>query len=169
MGIGLSLRVKKLQRFNEKAESFIVALGGLLILLFLAGVVFDVASRIYGYSISWMQEITTFIFVWTVFLGASVIYKKGALYTIDILPKRTPPVVLRMLEILAVIVNAFCVFILLYYGYELAVMGIGRVSQPSGIRIVYAFASIPVSAAFMTLFTLEIVVRLIAGSAGRKA
>jgi TRAP-type C4-dicarboxylate transport system permease small subunit len=169
MGIGLSSLEKKLQRFNEKAESAIIALGGFLILLFLAGVVLDVASRIYGYSISWMQEITTFIFVWTVFLGSSVIYKKGALYTINILPKRTPKVILRILEILVIVANAFCISILLYYGYELSAMGIGRVSQPSGIRIVYAFASIPVAAAFMTLFTLEIVMRFNAGPAGRNA
>jgi len=150
----------RLQGINQKAESFIIAMGGFLILLFLSGVFLDVASRVLGFTISWMQEITTFIFVWAVFLGASIIFKQGALYTIDIFPKTLPVGILKLVSVTIICIEAICIFMVLKYGLEIAVMGIGRVSQPSGIRIVYAFASIPISAAFMVLFLAEIVLNL---------
>jgi len=141
-------------------ESCITWIGGFLILLFLSGVFIDVATRILGFTIAWMQEITTFIFVWAVFLGAAVVYRQGILYTITILPKAFPAGILRFIRVIVIGINFFALYILLVYGFELSIMGIGRTSQPSGVRIVYAFASIPLSAAFMALFSIEITLNL---------
>jgi TRAP-type C4-dicarboxylate transport system permease small subunit len=107
------------------------------------------------------------VFVWAVFLGATVIFRQGIMYTIDILPESLPAGINRTLRLLVVLIDAFFIFVVFRFGVDLAVMGVGRISQPSGIRIVYAFASIPISAAFMVLFLGEIALRNLMPKEGR--
>lgn len=143
------------EKTNDAVHKALQGIGGLLIFLFLAGVFTDVTVRIFGYSIDWMQEITTFIFIWACFLGVPAVFRKGHLYTIDLIPKSIPPRIQWVLRGVVLILTACFIWYFLYYGIQLSLMGIHRTSQPSNVRIVYAFAAIPVSGFLFLLFYIE--------------
>lgn len=147
--------VNRVKHASIQLENLLLLIGAFLIIGFFSGVVLDVGSRIAGKPIDWLQEASTVVFVWTCLLGAPVVYRRNALYRIDLLPARGGGRIPILLNGITLVFEGLFIWVLLRYGASLALLGMDRVSQPSGMPMILGFAALPVAGLAFSLFYAE--------------
>ena len=70
-----------------------------------------VARMVFGLPIVWAEDLTVFMFVWTTFLGAAVLYDRKQALAIDALVNRFPT---RVQRVVAFVVDAFLLVALVW-------------------------------------------------------
>lgn len=137
----------------------------LLGLLF-AGLILTIAWQVGGREVLrvpaiWTQEAALFLFTWCVFLGSAVAVRRSAHYVCEVLPPSMPRgrACLKLLGDAGIAVAAL---VLLWGGWGFAEIGLYRDLETLGIAEAWQMAAMPVGAALMLLFLIEVVVRDIA-------
>lgn len=137
----------------------------LLGLLF-AGLILTIAWQVCGREVLrvpaiWTQEAALFLFTWCVFLGSAVAVRRSAHYVCEVLPPSMPRgrACLKLLGDAGIAVAAV---VLLWGGWSFTEIGLFRDLQTLGIAEAWQMAAMPVGAALMLLFLIEVVVRDIA-------
>jgi len=126
----------------------------LVIFFFVVGL--DVFLRNINFlpTILWGQEIAMISFIWSVFLGGAVVYRKKEHFKIEILPLNIRKN--KFTQFFIIILALFFSYIFLKEGIILAIkIGLHRGSRPSGIPLIWVFVSIPIAGFSMILFTIE--------------
>jgi TRAP-type C4-dicarboxylate transport system permease small subunit len=115
----------------------------------------DIVTRTIGYPWLWLQEVTSTLFIYGIFVGAAVATRRNDhLYltaVADALHGRSRLVVELIIRITVLMVAA-C---LVYYGYVNYLRGFGSFRLPSMTPIASLYAAIPLSGALIFLFTVE--------------
>jgi TRAP-type C4-dicarboxylate transport system permease small subunit len=130
-----------------------------LIILFISmlvcGALQIVARFILQTPISWSEELLTYSFVWSSFLGASLAIDKLAHFNVDVFIRHFPPPLAKFVLYVIWLVMLWFTAFLAYKGYILAKLNIVQTMDVLPISMVWAYMSIPVSAVFMFVHTLE--------------
>ena len=132
-------------------------------LAFTVGLIFiQVIMRyVFRNSLSWSEELARYLFLWQIWLGASFAVKEHAHLRIEALVDHLSPSRRRILEIVALLAwFAFSLF-LAVKGSELTLLLLkrGQVSPAMRLPMAYAYASVPVGAALMSIRLVEEMVR----------
>jgi len=142
-------------RALDRLELILMILCGVLCFGFSMSVTADIVTRTIGHPWLWLQEVTSTLFIYAIFLGAAVATRRNDhLYLTAIsesmhgLPRLIVEVTLRVV-VLAV---AAC---LIWYGYQNYLRGFGSFRLPSGTPIASLYAVIPLSGLLIALFTIE--------------
>ena len=136
-------------------ELFLMILCGLILFGFSVTVIFDIVSRIFGHPWLWLQEVTQTLFIYGIFLGASVAVRRNDhlhLTSITESLKGKPRIFVEVLTRLVVLGVAIC---LVYFGYLNFLRGFTSYRMPSMTPIASLYAVIPVAGLFICLFTIE--------------
>lgn len=136
--------------FLEKISNIII---GILVAIITTTVFIQVVYRILGLSIPWTDEVARFSFIWLVFIGASVQVKNNAHFSVTIIKDRIKNH--KYLDIFVYTAMLILGFVLLIYGKEYALMGLGRVSPVMHIRMIWIYAAIPVGGLLMIIYIIE--------------
>ncbi|WP_340107385.1 TRAP transporter small permease [Pikeienuella sp. HZG-20] len=132
----------------------------LLVGLLLAGIVFIMLLAIWSRyiendSLAWTEQVSRILFVWITFLGAAVLYRRGAHIAIDffldLMPRRLAAIVRAANE--TMMLGLFLV--LLIYGAKLSISNLGQTYGALDVSPSTHYFAAPVSAALMILFWLE--------------
>jgi TRAP-type C4-dicarboxylate transport system permease small subunit len=141
------------------------ALLRLLALLF-GALILTIAWQVVGREVLrvpaiWTQEAALFLFAWCVFLGSAVAVRRSAHYVCEVLPPSMPRgrACLKLLGDAGVAVAAS---VLLWGGWGFAEIGLFRDLETLGIAEAWQMAAMPVGAALILLFLIEVVGRDIA-------
>lgn len=105
--------------------------------------------------ISWSEELLTYAFVWSSFLGASLAVDQLAHFNVDIFIHHFPPKFARFVLYLVWLTMLWFTAFLTYKGAILAQLNIVQTMDVLPLSMVWAYASIPVSAAFMFVHTAD--------------
>ena len=137
-------------------EKMLLLISTFFLVAFIIVVAIDVFARNVSFvpTILWGQEIAMMAFIWSVFTGGAVTYRRREHFKIEILPRKiiNNIYVKSALLILAIIFAG----VFLTEGLKLAfTIGLKRGSRPSGIPLVLVFLSIPLCGISMILFTIE--------------
>lgn len=107
---------------------------GFFLVAMVSLVILNVLLRfIFSYSISWAEEVSTVCFVWSVFIGASAVYKHKMDVGIDVLIQRLPArgqsYVRLLVSILLLLINGYIfymsiVFTVIAWSKPTAVLGV---------------------------------------------
>jgi len=105
--------------------------------------------------IGWSEELLTYSFTWTSFLGASMaIYTKGH-FSVDLLMKKLPAVMVKPLNIFTwLLILVFSLFILILGSVLTKANTIQRMNILP-ISMMWAYMAMPVCGAFIFLHALE--------------
>ncbi len=127
----------------------------LFVSMLLCGVLQIVARFVLHTPIAWSEEMLTYSFVWSSFLGASLAVDQLAHFNVDIFilhfPRKLARAVLYLVWGIMLWFDAF----LVYKGTILAQLNIVQMMDVLPISMMWAYASLPVSAAFMFVHTAE--------------
>ncbi len=143
---------KVLDNFESYACQLLLAF--FVVLLFLQ----ILLREFFQFSLSWGEELATYLFVWFVFLGASYACRLGAhnrvTFQFKILPKKVSMAIEAFSDLIWVIFN--CYFIFLSYKFVFVKMNLFWKSQTMGIPMKYVYMILPFSFGLMTLRVLQV-------------
>lgn len=144
-----------LVRLGSRLEELQLRIGSVLMIGLTLTVFADVIFRETDYPIVWLQDLTRFIFMWTIYIGMAIGIRRGTHYRIDLFPAATPKAVVRALAVFSYICQIAFASLLLIYGVDFALVTKDRLAMPSEFPVMYQAISIPVSAVFMLYYLVE--------------
>jgi TRAP-type C4-dicarboxylate transport system permease small subunit len=139
----------------DKLELVLMIVCGLLCFGFSLSVTADIVTRSIGRPWLWLQEVTSTLFIYAIFIGAAVATRRNDhlyLTAISEAMHGTPRLIVEIIIRLVVLGVAFC---LIYFGYINYIRGFGSFRLPSGTPIASLYAAIPLSGVLIALFTVE--------------
>ncbi|HKG99346.1 MAG TPA: TRAP transporter small permease [Bradyrhizobium sp.] len=142
-------------RALDKLELFLMVLCGMLCFGFSLSVTFDIITRTVGHPWLWLQEVTSTLFVYAIFIGTAVATRRNDhlyLTAISEALHGAPRLIVEIVIRVVVLGVAFC---LIWFGYINYVRGFGSFRLPSGTPIASLYAAIPLSGVLIGLFTIE--------------
>ena len=146
----------------DKLELVLMIICGVLCFGFSLSVTCDIVTREIGRPWLWLQEVTSTLFIYAIFIGAAVATRRNDhlyLTAISEAMHGTPRLVVEIVIRLVVLGVACC---LMRYGYLNYLRGFGSFRLPSGTPIASLYAVIPLSGLLIALFTIEQMVNGIA-------
>jgi TRAP-type C4-dicarboxylate transport system permease small subunit len=145
-------------RALDRLELVLMMLCGILCFGFSMSVTADIVTRTIGHPWLWLQEVTSTLFIYAIFIGAAVATRRNDhLYLTAISESMhgTSRVIVEIVTRTLVLGVACC---LIRYGYLNYVRGFGSFRLPSGTPIASLYAIIPLSGILIALFTVEQIV-----------
>src|SRR5215468_4248677 len=128
---------------------------GLLLFGFSLSVTADIVTRTIGRPWLWLQEVTSTLFIYAIFIGTAAATRRNDhlyLTAISEAMRGTPRLIVEIVIRIVVLGVAAC---LIWYGYLNYLRGFGSFRLPSGTPIASLYAVIPVSGVLIALFTVE--------------
>ena len=139
-------------------ELVLMIVGGILLFGFSLSVCADIVTRTIGSPWLWLQEVTSTLFIYAIFIGAATATRRNDhLYLTafaEVLHGRKRTAVELLIRAIVLVV-ALC---MVYYGYLNYLRGFGSFRLPSNTPIASLYAAIPICGALVTLFTIEQIV-----------
>jgi len=142
-------------RALDRLELVLMVMCGVLCFGFSLSVTADIVTRTIGHPWLWLQEATSTLFIYAIFVGAAVATRRNDhLYLTAISESMhgTSRLVVEITLRAVVLAVAGC---LIWYGYQNYLRGFGSFRLPSGTPIASLYAVIPISGALIALFTVE--------------
>ncbi len=142
-------------RALDRLELVLMMLCGILCFGFSMSVTADIVTRTIGHPWLWLQEVTSTLFIYAIFVGAAVATRRNDhLYLTAISESMhgTSRIIVEIVTRLVVLAVACC---LIRYGYLNYLRGFGSFRLPSGTPIASLYAIIPLSGILIALFTVE--------------
>jgi TRAP-type C4-dicarboxylate transport system permease small subunit len=162
MGIADKLVLQRQRHLKWKAldrlEMVLMIIGGLILFGFSMSVCADITTRIIGRPWLWLQEVTSTLFIYGIFIGAATATRRNDhLYLTAVAESMhgKPRLIAELVIRLIVLVVATC---LIYFGYLNYLRGFGSFRLPSNTPIASLYAAIPISGFLIALFTIEQIV-----------
>jgi TRAP-type C4-dicarboxylate transport system permease small subunit len=159
MSIADTLVVKRQRHLKWRAldrlELVLMIVCGVLCFGFSLSVTADIVTRTIGHPWLWLQEVTSAMFIYAIFIGAATATRRNDhLYLTAIAESMhgTPRMIVEVVIRLVVLGVSFC---LIWYGYLNYLRGFGSFRLPSGQPIAYLYFIIPLSGILVALFTVE--------------
>jgi TRAP-type C4-dicarboxylate transport system permease small subunit len=142
-------------RSFDRLELVLMILCGVLCFGFSLSVMCDIVTRTIGHPWLWLQEVTSTLFIYAIFIGAAVATRRNDhlyLTAISEAMHGTPRLLVEILIRLIVLGVAVC---LIWFGYINYIRGFGSFRLPSGTPIASLYAAIPFAGVLIALFTVE--------------
>ena len=139
----------------DRLELILMMLCGALCFGFSMSVTADIVTRTIGHPWLWLQEVTSTLFIYAIFIGAAVATRRNDhlyLTAISEAMHGTPRLIVEIIIRMIVLGVAAC---LIWFGYLNYLRGYGSFRLPSGTPIASLYAVIPLSGALIALFTIE--------------
>src|SRR4030088_1253252 len=139
----------------DRLELVLMIVCGVLCFGFSLSVTADIVTRTIGHPWLWLQEVTSTLFIYAIFIGAAAATRRNDhlyLTAISEALHGTPRLIVEIVIRLVVLGVAFC---LIYFGYINYIRGFGSFRLPSGTPIASLYAAIPLAGALIALFTVE--------------
>jgi C4-dicarboxylate transporter DctQ subunit len=118
-------------RLLDGIENLFAVLAGVLLLMGMVAVMFEVTSRfLANRSFAWVVEINEDVLIWVTFLGAAWVLRHGGHITVDLAESILPVRVLRFLDVLIALIGLAVSSVLVWFGWAVAERAFeqGRVS-----------------------------------------
>jgi len=97
----------------------------------------------------WTEVLIRFSLIWMVFLGIPTAFRQGAMVSVDVLYRWSPPRMRRMLDWVVCLAAIGLIAIVIWWGWDYAVRG--KVQTMSGLESVsmfWAYLAMPVGGVF---------------------
>src|SRR3984885_652643 len=142
-------------RSFDRLELVLMIICGILCFGFSLSVMFDIVTRTIGHPWLWLQEVTSTLFIYAIFIGAAVATRRNDhlyLTAISEALHGTPRLIVEIVIRMVVLGVACC---LIGFGYINFLRGFGSFRLPSGTPIASLYAAIPFAGLLIALFTIE--------------
>src|SRR5438552_4798834 len=142
-------------RSFDRLELILMIVCGALCFGFSLSVTADIVTRTIGSPWLWLQEVTSTLFIYAIFIGTAVATRRNDhlyLTAVSEAMHGTSRLIVEILIRLVVLTVAGC---LIYYGYVNYLRGFGSFRLPSNTPIASLYAAIPLCGALVALFTIE--------------
>jgi TRAP-type C4-dicarboxylate transport system permease small subunit len=142
-------------RSLDRLELALMIICGALCFGFSLSVTCDIVTRTIGHPWLWLQEVTSTLFIYAIFIGAAVATRRNDHLYLTAISDAMHGTPRMIVEIIIRTVVLGVAFVLIWYGYLNYIRGFGSFRLPSGTPIASLYAIIPLSGILIALFTIE--------------
>jgi TRAP-type C4-dicarboxylate transport system permease small subunit len=142
-------------RALDRLELVLMVMCGVLCFGFSLSVTADIVTRTIGHPWLWLQEATSTLFIYAIFVGAAVATRRNDHLYLTAISESMHGTSRLIVEITLRIVVLAVAACLIWYGYQNYLRGFGSFRLPSGTPIASLYAVIPLSGVLIALFTVE--------------
>src|SRR6516164_2245357 len=142
-------------RALDRLELTLMVLCGVLCFGFSMSVTADIVTRTIGHPWLWLQEVTSTLFIYAIFIGAAVATRRNDHLYLTAISESMHGVPRLIVEVALRIVVLAVAVCLIWYGYQNFLRGFGSFRLPSGTPIASLYAVIPLSGVLIALFAIE--------------
>ena len=142
-------------RALDRLELVLMMLCGILCFGFSMSVAADILTRTIGHPWLWLQEITSAMFIYAIFIGAATATRRNDHLYLTAISESMHGTSRLIVEVVIRVVVLGVAFCLIWYGYQNYLRGFGSFRLPSGQPISYLYVIIPLSGILIALFTVE--------------
>lgn len=122
-----------------------------MIVLITAQVIF----RVFFTALSWSEELSRYLLVWSSFIGTSVAFKKGAHIAVTFAVDMLPGKIQKLVQSLSCILMALFFGITIWYSIFLFNVQVFQVSPAMGLKMRYIYMIIPIAFSVMSVHLLS--------------
>ena len=157
--------IRIMDRFNK----FMFWIAGILTIIMSVTILYQVFSRyILQTSLHWSEELTRYIMIWLVFIGASLALRNSQLIGVEALAEAVPERFRRWMKIAVNVVSGFFFIFLIIIGIEIT-LGVSVQTSPAmRIPMSWAYLSIPVGSFLMLLNSIVVLFELLLKKEGSR-
>lgn len=142
-----------LDRLNKLAEMFLgIAFALMTIFIFFQVLVRFVFTN-FGLNLSfpWTEELSRYLMIWAVFVGAAVAMRKDNMIQLEAFVNMLPALLGKIIKVISLVITAIFFGFLVVISYEQTVQGFEQTSPVMGIPMGLAFSSILFGSVLMVL------------------
>jgi TRAP-type C4-dicarboxylate transport system permease small subunit len=147
---------------NRYTERSLLVLGLTMSVIVIAQVF---CRYVLNHSLFWSEELARYILVWLTFLGSSVAYFRGMHPGINIIYRRLPAQMRRLVKILVLLLSLVFFMIMIWYGAQFSFFVRAQTTAALTLPKWIIFSIIPVSGAILSLHT----VAMLTGEISRRS
>jgi TRAP-type C4-dicarboxylate transport system permease small subunit len=136
-------------------ELALMILCGALCFGFSLSVTADIVTRTIGHPWLWLQEVTSTLFIYAIFVGTAAATRRNDHLYLTAISEAMHGTSRLIVEVIIRLVVLGVAFGLIWYGYQNYLRGFGSFRLPSGTPIASLYAIIPLSGVLIGLFTIE--------------
>jgi TRAP-type C4-dicarboxylate transport system permease small subunit len=148
----------------KKSSDFIDKISSLFVILTVSGMVFftsiQIIARIFFEALSWSEEVTRYLLVWSTFIGAGCVYKRGGHINMSFIQDRFKGNAKKAVQILVHLICCSIFIIAVYYGFTYMMKQGGQRSPALGIKMSMMYMAIPVGFGIMILHAVNIIAEI---------
>lgn len=134
---------------DKLCSVLIVIMLGLMVLITGAQII----CRTWFTALTWSDEVTRYLLIWSTFLGASVVYRHSGHISVTIVQDAVPPRLSKVLRV-AVHVICFVLFAVLLYFSCTYCMKLNKTATTLPIKMKYIYLCVPVSMVILMVHSL---------------
>src|ERR1700716_4654591 len=142
-------------RSFDRLELILMIVLGCLCFGFSLSVTADIVTRTIGHPWLWLQEATSTLFIYAIFIGTAVATRRNDHLYLTAVSEAMHGKPRLIVEIIIRLVVLTVAGVLIYYGYINYLRGFGSFRLPSNTPIASLYAAIPLSGVLIALFTIE--------------
>jgi TRAP-type C4-dicarboxylate transport system permease small subunit len=100
----------------------------------------------------WTEVLIRFSLIWMVFMGIPTAFRQGAMVSVDVLYRWSPPQIKRVLDFVVCGAALLLIVIIIYWGWDYANRGsVQSVIGLEGVSMFWAYLAMPVGGLFCIL------------------
>jgi len=145
-------------RALDRIELILMVACGLVMFGFSVTVCLDIVTRTIGRPWLWLQEATSTLFIYGIFIGFAVATRRNDHLYLTAVSESLHGRLRVAAEIVIRVVVLSVAVCMVYFGYVNFMRGFGSFRLPSNTPIASLYAAIPMAGALITLFTVEQIV-----------
>ena len=158
--------MKRLISIYNKAEEYFLCYG--MILMVIVVFIQVICRKILNDSLSWSEELVRYIFVWQVWLGASLGMRINEHIRVDMFVKKLPTAAQKFLKFFVILLLLWFYFALVFYGFQYLQSTIERNMTSTALRIplAWVYASLPVGSFIIAIRYIALLIKEVSKLAG---
>ncbi len=140
-------------QFERATTLASMALACLMLVIAAALGVFQIVTRfVLEQPAEWTEVLIRFSLIWMVFLGIPMAFRQGAMVSVDVLYRWSPPRLKRVLDAVVALAALSLVAILIWWGWDYAQRGgVQSMAGLESVTMFWAYLAMPVGGLFCVL------------------
>lgn len=114
-----------------------------------------------GFSLFWVDELSRYLFIWIIFIGASIALKENYLTTITFFTDKFSKKLQIYIKLTSYLIISFFLVLILYYGIYFTIFSRSQISPALNIPMSIPYLAIPIGSLLMILHTIILIYNLI--------
>ena len=140
-------------KFEQRATSFSMLVACLMMVIASTLGMFQIITRfVLEQPAEWTEILIRLSLIWMVFMGIPTAFRQGAMVSVDVLYRWSPPKIRRALDWVVCGAAMALIFVIVWWGWDYAVRG--RVQSMAGIESIsmfWGYVAMPVGGLFCVL------------------
>lgn len=141
----------------EKIEKALIAISIIVMIIAMTDQV--IMRYVFSKANSWSDELTRYLFIYTVMLGAAIAVRRNSHLQIDVITGRLKPRAKSIITIITTVVGIIILVFLTIYSFELCKQGATNTSAGLGVRMSLPYLAVPIGCVLMILTSVEVLFR----------